>query len=73
MRTLRVFLAGLCLAVLSGCWCHHHPFLCHRYGCCPTPCCAPVAPAPHCACYLGEPVPLRGEPPPFVAPQPQLK
>ena len=68
MRTLRLMLVGLCLVALSGCV-YHRPFLAHRYGgygCCPAPC----APAPHCACYLGAPVPAHGEPPVFVAPQP---
>jgi hypothetical protein len=69
MRSIRVLIAGLCLVALSGCW-YHRPFLAYRHGydCCPTQC-AP-APAPHCSCYLGAPVPSHAEPPIFIAPQP---
>ena len=68
MRTLRLMLVGLCLVALNGCWYHHRPFFAYRHGgaCCPAPC----APAPHCACYLGAPVPAHAEPPLFVAPVP---
>ena len=66
MRIFRLFLVGLCLAPLTGCW-YHRPFFAYRCGgCCPASC----APAPHCACYLGTPEPMHSEPPLFVAPQP---
>jgi hypothetical protein len=73
MRTMRFLFVGLCLVALNGCWYYHHPFLAHRfgYGYCPPPCPPPCCPPPHCACYLGTPVPANPEPPAFVAPQPK--